>query len=165
MRQLKVILAVLVLAIAACRSVPSNVRAAHDLSLTESKAAFVIAEDTLAKIETKSAELNDATVSAAYVLWLEHRNKVVSARGVVARYLADSKAGKDVTEPYATGRQLLADMNRGFAVINARWVDILKTENDADRVEFVALFRKDIDRFRVLERKFDEYIKQFKVKG
>ena len=40
MRQLKVILAVLVLAIAACRSVPSDVRAAHDLSLTESKAAY-----------------------------------------------------------------------------------------------------------------------------
>ena len=90
---------------------------------------------------------------------------MVSARGVVARYLADSKAGKDVTEPYTTGRQLLMDINRGFAVINSQWANILKTENDVKRAEFVALFRKDIDRFRVLERKFDEYIKQFKVKG
>jgi hypothetical protein len=165
MRQLKVFLAVLVFAIAACRSVPSEVRQAHDLSLVESRAALETAQDTLTKIETKSEELNDESVMASYKEWKEHVENLYEARETVRKYLVDSKAGTDVIEPYAVGQQLLIDMNDGFAAILMSWKEMLKSENQTEAAEFVRLFRKDIERYRVLERKFDEYIKQFKVKG
>lgn len=164
MRQLKVFLAVLVLAIVSCRSVPSDVRQAHDLSMTESAAALGIATDILVKIETKSIELSNESVTAAYTQWRQHMVKISAARDVVYRYLVDSSAGTDVTIPYSTGAKLLNDMNRGFVTIEASWTSMLLAENDAAAKNFIALFRKDIQRFKVLEHKFDEWIKQFKVK-
>lgn len=164
MRQLKVILAVLVLAIASCRSVPSDVRQAHDLSMTESAVALGIATDILIKIEAKSTELNDASVTAAYTEWAEHMSKVTSARAVVAGYLDDSDAGADVSGPYAIGLMLLNDMNRNFATIEANWANMILDSMVEPRGVFIGKFRKDIERFKVLERKFDEWIKQFKVK-
>jgi len=164
MRQLKMFLAVVVLAIAACRSVPADVRQAHDTSMVESKAALVIATDTLAKIETRSTELNDATVLAAYKEWISHISVMRDARGIVALYLAESKAGPDVEGPYSVGLRLVTSMDRGFAAINQHWAAMIDPLREDDAKVFLALFRKDIERFKVLERKFDEWIKQFRVK-
>jgi len=150
MRQVRVFLAVLVLAIAACTSVPREVRAAHDLSLTESKAAFDVAEDTMAKIETKSAELNDATVREAFIEWETHLGKVRDAREVVTKYLANNKMGQDSLGPYSIGTKLLYDMHSGFQTINALWTEMLKPERDADTKAFMEFFRRDIERFRIL---------------
>lgn len=165
MKTLKFLLVTLVLAIAACRSVPTEVRQAHDLSMVESEQAMGIASDTLTKIETKSEELNDESVSAAFNDWSEHMAKIIEARNVVANYLNESKAGEDVTGPYTVAQIILSDMHNGFSQINRWWADMLKEENDAAAAQFVAMFRRDIDRFRTLERKFDEWIKQFKVRG
>jgi len=165
MRQLKVFLAVLVFAIAACRTVPTEVRQAHDQSLIESRAALEVADDILFKIEVKSLELNDEFVMASYKEWKEHVEILYKARDTVHKYLINSKAGVDVTSPYAVGQQLLVDLNDNFATILVSWKEMLKTENEEDAAEFIKLFRKDIERYRILERKFDEYIKQFKVRG
>jgi hypothetical protein len=132
--------------------------------MTESAIALGIATDTLIKIETKSTELSDESVTAAYYKWREHVAKIAAARRVVNVYLLDSKAGADVTGPYSTGTKLLADMDHGFRIINQYWADMVSVERTVESATFVALFRKDIERFKVLERKFDEWISQFRVR-
>lgn len=165
MRTMSKLFLVLVLAVAACRSVPRDVADAHQITKTEGEAAMVLASDTLTKIETKSEELNDASVDAAFEEWQEHLNAVLEARAVVTKYLNESKAGDDVTKSYAVAQQLLLDMHGGFIAIDKYWQQMLLEERAADAERFVTLFRKDIARYRELMRKFDEWISQFRVKG
>jgi hypothetical protein len=153
---------VLAFAVTACRSVPSEVAVQHSLSMQESDEALVIASNTLIELERKSIDMG---VADEFGEWLKHVEKLMEHRGVVHRWLVESKAGEDVIGPYATGHKLLMDMHRGFYSINAYWKDMLTEENDEARAKFIELFRKDIERFRVLERKFDEWISQFRVKG
>jgi len=164
MKQIKILFTVLIFALAACRSVPRDVRTAHDLSISESSAAFVIAEDTLNKIEIKSQALNQDSVRDAFTEWNNHLDIVVEARRIVEAYLR-SGSDPELINSYVVASQLLSDMDRGFLVIDAAWESMLALENTAKAAEFVALFRKDIQRYRTLERKFDEWIKQFKVRG
>lgn len=164
MKTIKSIVFILFLAIAACRSVPSDVNQAHQLSKVESAAALSVAEDTLEKIEDKSAELNNTSVTAAFDSWATHLKNIQEARIVVQNYLVQTKAGDDLTGPYNVANQLLLDMNGGFVGISVSWADMIKPEREVDAVKFIALFRKDIERYRVLQRKFDEWINQFKVK-
>ncbi len=164
MRTLKSLVLVLVLAVAACRSVPSDVATAHQTSKTESAAALTLAEGTLQKIEDKSAELNDASVTAAYNEWAAHVAKIREARAVVAKYLVDTSAGPDLTGPYQVANQILADMDTGFGLVNLHWQEMLEDGRAADAAEFRRLFRRDIERYRILQRKFDEWISQFRVK-
>ena len=165
MRTFKVLVATLILAIAACRSVPSEVKQAHELSKTESVAAVGLATDMLLKIEEKSAELNDDLVTSAFVSWTSHRVNIDLARATVMEYLQNTDAGLDVTNPYIVGARLLRDMDRGFLTITRHWEAMLLDERSVDRAIFIERFRKDIGRFETLERKFDEWMKQYRVGG
>ncbi len=165
MKNLKILLAMLVLAliVVGCRTVPSEVMVQHGISLQESDEALGVAEQTLKAVEAKSDLLSDELVTAAFVRWTEHVERIMAARGVVHQYLLETKADLEVTSAYSTGHKLLMDMHRGFNSINRYWEEMLT--RDTDRERFIELFRKDIERFQVLERKFDEWISQFRVKG
>lgn len=164
MKSLKVLLGMLVLALAltGCRSVPGEVLASHNMSVVASRFAFEIAEDTLVRLEEKSITLG---VADEFLQWTEHLNLIMTYRGTVQKYLVDTKADTDVVGPYSIGHKLLVDMHGGFWMVNAHWKDMLREENDEARTRFIELFRKDIERFKVLERKFNEWISQFRVKG
>jgi len=152
------------LVVASCRSIPSEIRKEHDMVMAESTAALDIASDTLMKLETASNELNDAYVSATFLSWKQHYTAVLEARKVILNYLGSNKTDSDLVPGYNTGTQLIIDMHNGFIQINLYWQLMLKDENAPKRAEFITAFRRDITRYRLLQRKFDEWIKQFKVK-
>jgi len=162
---LKICLGVLLLAMISCRSVPSEVSAAHDTTIQESQQVFIIAESLLNKIALKSEELNSDVAYDSYVAWKEHIIKLSEARAIVAFYLTKTKAGPDVTKPYAVAEQLLTDMHNGFITMVQHWEEMLRPDREVDANEFIQAFRRDIERYRILEHKFNEWIKQFKVKG
>ena len=165
MRQLKIFCLALVLAVAACRSVPADVRAAHDGSQASTSATMTIASQTLSLIESKSEELSDESVSHAFDLWKMEYNNLIQMRLIVLDHLKINPKDSDVVTSYILGNRLLSDMNVGFNQIDMHWKLMLDGAN-ADKVAlFIKLFRRDIKRFRILNRKFDEWIRQFTVKG
>jgi hypothetical protein len=165
MRQLKVLCFALVLAVAACRSVPADVRAAHDASQASTTAATFVAEETLNKIESKSAELSDESVSAAFATWKTEYNNLVMTRAIVLDYLRISPKDSEVAKSYIVAHRILNDMNGGFNQIDMHWRLMIAEENAEKAALFVKLFRRDIERFRTLNRQFDEWFRQFSVKG
>jgi len=165
MRQIKVLCFALVLAVAACRGIPAEVRAAHDASQASTMAATAVAQETLTKIEAKSAELNDDSVSAAFETWKTEYSNLLMARSIVLDYLRLKPGDAEVAQAYLTGNRILNDMNRGFNTIDMYWNLMLQEENAEQAATFVQLFRKDIERFNALNRRFDEWIRQFPVKG
>jgi hypothetical protein len=166
MRTIKSLLLVLVVAIAACRSVPQEVKDAYNRTKTDGAAILVVAEDVLDKIETASSEVNDEYVSAAYNKWHEHYEQLVSDRAVVVDYLLSSKADK-AANGYIVAGKLLSDMNISMREIVVHWETMLSdVENNPNIIgKFIDTFRRDIQRYRTLQRKFDEWIEQFRVRG
>ena len=164
MRALSNVLLALVIAVAACRSVPRDVHDAHELSKTESKAALVVAEGLLDKIALKVEDLSDDVVIAEHKKWMASLDTTIKAREVVLQYLIDNEEF-DLGDAYVVGLKLLHDMNGGMTMIRLYWKQMISEERTTDAAKFVQLFRKDIARFRELERKFNEWISQFPVKG
>lgn len=161
----KVLVAVLfALSIIGCRSVPFDVHQAHEQSMTESDAMFDIVEPLLSKVESGVNDLDSTEVRAKYDVWIEHLNELALARNFVLKYLKDTKAGEDLTGPYILANDIMRDMNAGMDMLTFYWEQFFD-EQDQGEEEFVALFRRDIERFKILERKFDEWISQFRVKG
>jgi hypothetical protein len=165
MRQIKVLCLALVLAAVACRGIPVAVRDAHNESQTSAMAATLVAQETLVKIEAKSAELNDVSVSAAFETWKTEYTSLLTARTVVLEYLQTKPSDSEVAQAYLTANQILRDLNGGFNQISMHWRLMIAEENAEQAARFVYLFRKDIERFNTLNRKFDEWIRQFPVKG
>jgi len=167
MKSLKVLLAMLVLAVAVvgCRSVPVDVSEAHIASMIRSNDALDVAEQTLKAVEAQSVLLNDALVDAAFQKWTRQIERTMTARGVVHKYLLDTKVDLEVSSAYSTGHKLLVDMHANFSSVKRFWEEMIMDENAQRRDLFIRLFRDDIQRFNTLERKFDEWISQFKVKG
>ncbi len=161
MRGFKVLFLTLVLLVAACRSIPGDVVAAHEIDLKESKSALVKLENVLKKVESKTVEFN---VQEVYSEWTEHFINIVAARIVVSDYLKESKEF-ELSGAYNTGLRLLEDLDGGFTFVAAEWLQVLHEANDVSRVKLLVGMRKDIARYRILQRKFDEWIRQFKVSG
>lgn len=161
MKHLKVMLAMLVLVIAACRTVPANVRTAHDLSIAESSKAFNAVDNFIQDVGIRVGEIGEEEVMAAYNGWRDGIDKAVAARAIVKKYLIDTKAGYDANRGYDVAERLLADLNLNVGQIWADWPELNTTSGKI----FVARFRLDMARFGTLERKFDDWIRQFKVKG
>ena len=165
MNKIKNFFLIIVLAVAACRSVPSDVSEAHKFSMVESKAAFEIADTTLTAVANKSAELNDERVTALHTKWLEHKSNISKARAVVRKYLVETDAGADLTGAYDVATVMLNDMDNGFASVNRAWEEMIDPANSVQAETFISLFRRDIERYKELEKKFDDWISQFRVKG
>jgi len=167
MKNLKILLAMLVLALVVigCRTVPAEIIKAHQDSMWTSERAFGIAESTMIQIEDKSTELNEFSVSLAFAQWTKYINQIIVWRSTVRRYLIEAKADANVIGPYGIGYRLLVDMHTGFHTINHNWKNMIEADGEANATKLIELFRKDIQRFKILERKFDEWIRQFKVKG
>ena len=158
------LICILALACVGCKSIPAEVRAAHDTSLELSAAAFVEAEDLIAKVRTPVAELNDEYVTALYQRWVESISKLIQQRSIVRTYLDEEKE-YELESAYGVGHDLISDLAVNFSDLAASWEEIA-TFPDKDRVDgYLGGFTRDIARFRELERKFDEWIKQFPVKG
>jgi len=145
-----------------CRTVPTEVKAAHELSIVETDAAFSKMQGLFTQIENRVDTLNDEAIQAIRQEWENHIVKVFDARTVVRGYLTDTQADTDVTFGYATGTRLLADLDINAHTVFVVWDRMLAGEVGTD--EFLAAFRRDIQRFKTLERKFDEWIKQYRVK-
>ncbi len=161
MRQIKMFLAILVLTLVACRSVPTEVMEAHNASRLEARTAMALAEKILSNTENLDGfELN---IVDAVIQWSEYMLVIMENRNIVNDYLISSKVDSDVLNGYDTGKLLLLSLNGGIAKVNERWADFF---NDIDEDEglFRQLMRQDIERFEILERKFHEWITQFKVK-
>lgn len=161
----KFLLGLLVM-VAACRSVPGELVETNNKMRRESTAAFVVAEDTLKKIEQRSAELNDESVTAAWKEWALHVEQATAARVYVQDYLrlSANSSDKDVSNAYEVGSRLLADLDYGMGEIQLYWSEMVDPANEDKAQAFVAMFRSDIVRFNELQRKFDEWLKQFPVK-
>ena len=154
---------VFALALVGCKSVPADVRAAHDESMTFSANAFDVAEDVIAKVREPVAELNDELVAEAYALWVFNISNLLSKRAIVLTYLESDEP--ELVDSFTVGNQLIADLAFNFRDVKDNWENIA-TYPDRDKVNtYLDQFARDFDRFRELERKFDEWIKQFPVKG
>jgi hypothetical protein len=164
MRHLKVFLAVLVLAIAACRSIPSDVRQAHDLSVVESAAAFDNVEAVLLQIEADIESIDDEFIKKEYDEWVKHMNTVLEARATVWKYLNEKESDLELKGAYATGDRLAKDISNNFIILCKNWEEIF-TDPNHNPDNYIPFFRRDMKRFNELERKFHEWIAQFKVKG
>ena len=86
MSQIKSIFLCLILALAACRSVPQDVITAHEASMTESALALGGMNRLLAQIENAVAELDDAAVVAAKNEWRGHVIAALENRATVEKY-------------------------------------------------------------------------------
>jgi len=164
MKMFRVLFLVLVLSAFGCRTVPQNVADSHNTTMVESEAAFEVANDVLEKIGNQSAVLDNEFVQDSFEEWKEHHTNLLEARKIVLHYLRTTDTKLEVTNAYRVGADLLSAMNDGFEQISVFWEDMVKDENKIRAEEFIRLFRKDIDRYRTLERKFDEWISQFRVK-
>lgn len=156
-----------ILAIASCRTLPQDVADNNQIATTEAT-AFIgkIETEMLAKYnseEPKSAE----ELQNLYSELKTHYDAVYTARMVVSEYLASAKGDVDAAEGYAAADVLLNDIAVRSVIIIQRWNDwVSKNPNPelGNREEFKNLLIESIAQYKVLDAKFQEWVKQFKVK-
>jgi (p)ppGpp synthase/HD superfamily hydrolase len=134
--------------------------------MTESAAALNGMDRLLFKIENAVVELDDVVVAEAATEWKKHVDATRDARAKVKAYLVNTKAGADVNAGYDVAKRLLDDLDFNAFVVHTNWRPLMEAlkNGTGNADEFVEHFHRDIGRFKELERKFDEWIRQFKVR-
>lgn len=156
MRKFTILLA-LVVALAACRSVPLDIRQAHDTSLRNHTVAVAVIKNLTSK---PVADLTAEEVRSAQEVFEAQWVQLFENRTKVANWLFIEKA-KDAAQGYAAGQAIYSDMNRHYLVMFLKW-----QQYDTPEAKLhIRLWLDDAARAAELNRKFDEWIRQFRVKG
>ena len=85
-------------------------------------------------------------------------------RNIVLEFLRENPKDIETAKAYLVGTRIIGDLTGGFGEIDRYWSKMIDPEFDLAAKEFIKVVRRDIERFRVLERKFNEWIRQFPVK-
>lgn len=153
---------ILIVVIAACRSIPENVRVAHDISIEQSEHAMNTAQRFMDILEAQIEVIDDNGVQSIKSHWVGYIRMVILHRQIVQKYLGLEAEDVLLSKAYFTATQLLSDIDFNFMVMTNNW-DVFFDEIDHGEEAFIAHMRADIARLKKLESSFDKWIKQFNV--
>lgn len=157
----KFVIGLFLLVVVACRSLPQDVADAHATSQDESTAIVSIWEEQL----VPSANGNSDVVTDVNELameYSEHVHKLIVARDIVKTYLESANGDPDAALGFNTATELLLDIDLNIQLVLNNWEAWRDPESDTS--QFIKDVNEMIVNFKTLDRKFNEWVKQFKVK-
>lgn len=158
----KFMIGLLLLVMAACRSLLQETVDAYAVSQSESNAIVSIWEEQLVpSANNPNPPVTD--IDALAVTYFDHIHKLAVARDTIQIYLDSAKGDPDAAFGFNTGTQLLMYIDANIQQVLKSWEQWL--DPNSDKEQFIVDVNNMIADFKVLDRKFDEWIKQFKVEG
>jgi hypothetical protein len=155
----KFMVGLLLLVVAACRSLPQETVDAVAISNAESAAIVSIWND---KVVPEKGQNGTIDVNALAVQFADHVHKLFVARDQIQQYLDGSNGDSDAALGFRVATDLLMDIDANINMVFATWDKWIDPAVDAE--QFIADINKMISDFQLLNRKFNEWANQFGVK-
>ena len=157
----KFMIGLFLLVVAACRSLPQETVDAYAVSQEESAAIVSIWEE---KIVPSANNPNPpvADVNALAVEYFTHVHMLIMARDSIQVYLDSAKGDADAALGFRTATNLLMDIDANIQLVLNNWASW--TSPDSGTAQFISDVNTMISNFKILDRKFNEWVKQFGVK-
>jgi hypothetical protein len=158
------ILIVFILLLAACRSITKEVSDANVESNSKSTELLKLWEERiLPKVNTGEQynleELNNLTKE-----WSSKYAELVSKRNLIQSYLDSNSGDADTALGFQTASVLISDINKNILQIFSDWQSWLSLDDISGKEQYIVFMKLHVERFNTLNRKFNDWVSQFKVK-
>jgi hypothetical protein len=150
----------LAMAIVGCRSVPFEVRAAHDDGFKAQKLAIRNVTDVIEAGLDTNATTTQEEVDALRVSYKQEMAKALELRNKVQMWL-DSEDIDEASSGHEVLIKTLKAIDANHKVLFDNWTKI----KNPDAAGFVAYMKQHLGWSEDLLHRFDDWIRQFKVSG
>ena len=158
----KFVVGLVLMLAAACRSLPVDVYDANTVSNDESAAIIALWQiDVLPELRNADSTKNPEALS---IELRKHVAEAFTARAIINEYLKSPRGDVDAAKGFEVASQLLYDIYFNIEQVLNSWNDWTDPNLPLNNNQFVSDMNEQIHKFNVLNDKFNEWVKQFKVK-
>jgi hypothetical protein len=101
-------------------------------------------------------------VNVLAIKYADHVHRLIIARDEIQVYLDGAKGDPDAALGFRTATNLLMDIDANINLVFGNWPAWINPASDTR--QFISDVNAMIENFQLLDRKFNEWVKQFKVK-